>query len=626
MAVTKTLVTEGGTWHAILAAWVCSWRGWVVLAPREHAAEPVNRFAASWERAGIHQVTSRHLKHGSDYLDFHRELAKLVGAIVDHRAVRKVIRAAASETLGIPDAEKRLRHAIFKRLRGDLRKASILFWVANNLAQTGPVAVLPRPNIALSLALLCAPVSTSQVPARGAMILAGVLDGLAALCIKSISRIYTLFGKRARGAPTQQATQGCPPLNTDAEVLIFAHHGFGYGGLYESSYYFRPELGSPLNKNNLLIVEYLSVPQGSNGHLEVGGTLAADQMIPLAMRCIRRAFREWIRLVGLLALPPTIATVSLIEGYRNALSGLHRARLAIIHFDIQCPPELIIAAQSLGITCVALQARSNAINVPTHPLMFDHYFTFGPHFDDAINANPYSVIGQCHAVGPIRADWIEARTANEHPMPSKKTILVLDAHSQANDASPDVPKGNSWENNGLFLDRVIRLSEHFEDCRFVIRGKDTGWMEIPYFKNYLERIADRPNLEIDQDYTRLGRSYDMVNAADLIFARHTSLGDEALAKGVPVIFYEETVNGGKIVSGFTDYAGLPIFAHTFEGALCMIAAALNNGRSISGDRMAELRKALFSEPRNYEVADRFHKVLSDILSARHSSVSTIATA
>ena len=55
--------------------------------------------------------------------------------------------------------------------------------------------------------------------------------------------------------------------------------------------------------------------------------------------------------------------------------------------------------------------------------------------------------------------------------------------------------------------------------------------------------------------------------ADLVIAKHTSLGDECLSRGIPVLFYDYTHNMQAIISNIFDYSSSNILCHNYEDLL-----------------------------------------------------------
>ena len=80
----------------------------------------------------------------------------------------------------------------------------------------------------------------------------------------------------------------------------------------------------------------------------------------------------------------------------------------------------------------------------------------------------------------------------------------------------------------------------------------------------MEQINQTENISVDHNYTEFNISYHLCAHADLIIARHTSLGDECLAVGIPVLFHDYLHNSINLISPAFDYLGSNIMIHSYE--------------------------------------------------------------
>ena len=586
-----------------------------------------------WRWIGANPVRSRDLGTDFDYLGFHRDLSRIANNILDHSVCVSLLSDLAPLAGSGDDIALRLRNTAFKSLRNELIPLARMIAAARSMSRGGTYRVLARPTLGQTLAVLTQGIDPGVIAGTWVSTVGGLSHCFWKLAVKAtaaltrrlrrdgrIAAASTSELKDATARDGKSRPEDTPPV--DAEVLIFAHHGIGYGDLYEAGYYFRDEIDHPLNRKRVLILEYLSRPMMPGGQMFISARRTPGESFTLIREGLSRT---WLASGGpmrfFLALP-ILRAINVIRGYEQSLKAFPNALVAIIHFDIQCPPELVIAAQNLGLSCIALQERSNALCVPTQPLILDHYFVYGAAFRRIAQRNPNVCIRQYHEIGPIRADWITPRSVE----PGPKLVLVLDAFSWSLDSAPDLLKANSWENNALFLDRIIRLSEHFPEHRFLIRGKDANWMEMDYFKDTVARITKRDNLKVDQTYSLQRRSYDLVNEADLIVARHSSLGDEAMAKGVPTVFYEETVNGTSVVSNFSTYDDYPLYAHNFTELCHKTSKIISDGRLTDSEAFKQMRRNLYSSHLVGTAAARFHEKVGHILQERRTRRRTVEAA
>ena len=72
---------------------------------------------------------------------------------------------------------------------------------------------------------------------------------------------------------------------------------------------------------------------------------------------------------------------------------------------------------------------------------------------------------------------------------------------------------------------------------------------------------------ISNNYVEFRYSYKLCANADLIIAKHTSLADECLAKGIPVIFHEYTHNTKKLVLDYPHFLPKDFICYNFEELL-----------------------------------------------------------
>ncbi|MEQ8228963.1 MAG: hypothetical protein RIA64_12830 [Rhodospirillales bacterium] len=609
----KILIVEQSSWTVLPFAALHAGFGWTVRVMRSDTGR-LNFLPRPWRWIGADFVHSSDLGTDFDYLGFHRDLSRITNHILRHPACRS-LSAQLSPLAGTSDdITERLRNTVFKSLRNELIPFARMMAAGRAMTADGNYRILSRSSFGQTLAILTQAIHRRKIAMAWPVVAAGIIGGAWKLAAKITAAFTRRLRPGNRPAAADTRKPDAPPFPIDAEVLIFGHHGIGYGDLYEAGYYFRDNADHPLCRERVLILEYLANPNLPSGHM----TVTAHRTLGETWALVREGRRR-IRAAGgrplhyFLALP-MLRAINVIRGYERSLRAFPKALVAIVHFDIQCPPELIVAAQNQGISCIALQERSNALCVPTQPLILDHYFVYGAAFRQIAQRNSNVCIRQYHEIGPVRSDWIKPRRSK----PGPKSILVLDAFSWTLDSASDLLKANSWENNALFLDRIIRLSETFAEHHFLIRGKDTAWMDMEYFKDIVERIALRDNLKVDQIYEVKGRSYDLVNEADFIVARHTSLGDEAMAKGVATIFYEETVNGASVVSNFSNYEGYPLYAHDFAELCDKVSRIITHGQLAAPAAFDRIRRDLYSSHLTGTAAARFHEKVDRILEEKRA--------
>ena len=87
--------------------------------------------------------------------------------------------------------------------------------------------------------------------------------------------------------------------------------------------------------------------------------------------------------------------------------------------------------------------------------------------------------------------------------------------------------------------------------------------------------------------------YQLCANADLIIAKHTSIADECLSRGIPVLFHEYTHNMQKIVLDIPNYLPLELICCNFKELLEKSKSLLFNSSSKLKDKISELNQTIY---------------------------------
>ena len=109
----------------------------------------------------------------------------------------------------------------------------------------------------------------------------------------------------------------------------------------------------------------------------------------------------------------------------------------------------------------------------------------------------------------------------------------------------------NWRANASFYKDLCKLAERFTEVDIIIRGKDSNWTKIPYFKEVLAKVNGISNIWIDDDYSEMNKQYKLAAISDLAIAKHTSIGDELLAIGKKVIYHDYIPNSTRVMQVVT---------------------------------------------------------------------------
>ena len=173
-----------------------------------------------------------------------------------------------------------------------------------------------------------------------------------------------------------------------------------------------------------------------------------------------------------------------------------------------------------------------------------------------------SLIKNKYEIGPIRLgkhyEYLENNDKYKNQLPNYKyRVLVLDFHSVSGFYQNGRCFSNNWKNNLKFYQDILSLCTSFPQAHFMIKGKNYDFINIPYFSDVVNQIEEAPNCMLVKDYEKW-TPYTSVAVSDIAIALHTSLGDEMLALGKPVIFYEYV----RFASEFYDY-GSDVIAYNY---------------------------------------------------------------
>ena len=104
--------------------------------------------------------------------------------------------------------------------------------------------------------------------------------------------------------------------------------------------------------------------------------------------------------------------------------------------------------------------------------------------------------------------------------------------------------------------------------------------------------------------------------ADAAIALHTSLGDEMLAAGKPVLFYDYY----GVPTPYFDYEGYPVIVYDYD-ELSNRLQDIIDGNFMDEKQFSEMRKRFYNDSFDGKIKERLHVHLMDIYRqcSEHSS-------
>lgn len=559
----------------------------------EEAVEKLRAEGLKWQKAGEVQ--------GIDIIYTYATERELTCNVIDRFFPPRVLSELAKLMRPPANDPECLRILLFEIIRGYLMPHFKPVTVAKALREQGRrVWLWQKDSFVLSLAHTG---FANLYPSRSM----SALKSFAPL----MSRLRRRRPQKAAAAPLPQDAATGSGTST-AEVLFFAHQGPYYGDLFAKEQYYDADTKSPLHRTQVCHVELADeMTPELRAHVK---SQYAKADLNFHWLSPRSPFRVEPRALLKLAfrLGPVAAVLgSMVQqrliGAAEQLKAFPAARLALLGYDSLFPRFMVAAMQSRGIVVAAAQERYSQPFHPDAHLILDHYLVDGPKVAAAIRANPLCKVATISVTGDLR---LPKRRSGRREGPHR--CLVLDFHSMPTAFEDALAVSNSWASNKVFYEDILRLSEDFPDVHFTIRGKNICWCSLPYFADTVRAIAARPNLTVDRDRS-LDRSYALLEDSDSAVARYTSIGDQALALGVPVLFHERTATGDKLIARALDFEPYPVLTRSYEDLRTRYGIIQRNGHYLGADQLAKLQREYYAQPSEVEPKVQAARVLKSIL-------------
>jgi hypothetical protein len=291
----------------------------------------------------------------------------------------------------------------------------------------------------------------------------------------------------------------------------------------------------------------------------------------------------------------------------------YSAKLVLVGYDILFPVTLSLVFESLKIRTVSVQERFLPTFFSHFSFLIDTYLCDSRLVCKAIDKSNDKFVNSCLPCGQIRSDILINYQKNITSKNKRFTIVAFDYHSQSNFDDNRLSVLINWKANANFYKDLCNLAEAFPQVDIIIRGKNTDWTKISYFKNVLNKVNRIPNIWIDEDYSKLNKQYELVSRSDLIIAKPTSIGDEAMAAGKRVVYYDYIPNSSNyFASGYFNYNNCNIFAYSYTQLKQMVQTIVNGGELLTDDEVLELQVITNNMPADGNVKSRVMKNLDII--------------
>ena len=405
----------------------------------------------------------------------------------------------------------------------------------------------------------------------------------------------------------------------DCTVAYIPHQGVLYGAMYVKDQFYSSDRNDPFHPVNVTHIELEpnlnrnSVKYYTENNIKFlywdGVCASVMPGVKAVFGYILSIYASRLHTVDLDLILKTSRSIWMINLAVTKLGVFHNLKVMLVGYDILFPQWMAVACRLKGIKTIAAQERMISAWW-SHPLLFDVYLTIGPESTKRL-ALDWSVGVDYRQIGPVRMPKygeIDPASMKEHlfrcGVGYEAIVLAMDMHSSVDPVENGRALGNNWRINARFYVDLLRLSEDFPEFIFLLKGKDVNFTKVDYLRPLSDQILARKNIKILDD-SSVWTPFLSVAVADIGFARHTSMADEMMALGKPVIFHDtygfpsQVFDYGNEVT-MNSYSQ---FAEAFR--------AFKHDRVAFNARYASLRERLFGEniDTNLSIQDILHEQL-----------------
>ena len=400
-------------------------------------------------------------------------------------------------------------------------------------------------------------------------------------------------------------------------VLFFPHQSIFYGYTFKKDHFYSKDKNSVFHPSNILHVEFSNILLNRKKLKFYDENNVKTVLFPKSNTI--EFYRNFNYVIGAVGLTNTLFLlkknfilfcVLLFNSIqylltRNAIKDFSNVKVVLIGYEILFPPVVSLAFESIKVRTVATQER---FMVPAFYSNFgfivDSYFCDSEFVSDRIKESRNKFVNTCIPCGQIRTDILVNLQKKSTQNNNKFMIVAFDYHSvedvNLNQHEPII----NWRANNSFYNDLCRLSEQLPYVDIVIRGKDINWTKNDFFRDVLMRINNNPNIQISSTFSALGEQYRLAAKADLIIAKHTSIGDELIATGKNVIFYDFLPNSNKVISREYDYNKADIFVHSYGELELKTKSVIDGNNLLTESKLIELQKIINNGPADGKVKSR----------------------
>ena len=222
------------------------------------------------------------------------------------------------------------------------------------------------------------------------------------------------------------------------------------------------------------------------------------------------------------------------------LSRLKNLKIVLVGYDSLFPREISVACKKRNIKSIACQERivqSSYVSL----MIFDYYFAAGEKSKNILQkrmSKPYvDNFIEMHLFKISKYQHLSGLQNGKYNLNNNLRCLIIEGTSLKNWYQNGRYADNCWRDNITFYKEIILLSKKYPKMNFLIKSKNFDWMNISYYSEILKEINQTKNIEILKD--KKWTSEEIFKACDFCLARYSSIADEILSLGKPIIIYDK---------------------------------------------------------------------------------------
>lgn len=423
---------------------------------------------------------------------------------------------------------------------------------------------------------------------------------------------------------SRSSTETHPREIPQTRVAFVTHKGLDYGNLYQKDLFYSDRIDSELHPERMLHIDYSDwanpseklkwVSLGNHRQSWISNISFAFIAVSKGILHIRRVRH----ILGLLILTRSYV---IFRSFSKKLETYPDLKIALIDFEVLCPKELLLAFESKGIKTVAVQERFILSFNNLFGTILSYYLCDSGFAAENMKRSPIHSVDCYIPVGQYRSDnLLEAKKTSppqilEVPLAKGFRIITalgfLTAMEWQNSQSDLIV---NWTAHRHFLEDMIRLSKDIPMVFIILRYKGVDWISLPAFADLVKEINSSENITISLDYSKFSYSYDLCAHSDLVIAKHTSLADECLSIGIPVLFHEYTHNTERTIADAFDYSPAGILCTNYQELFERTKTILCNTPNVMTKDYEYLKNVIYGGLGDGKVRERIRTHIEKILS------------